>query len=204
MSVDLALVLAVDCSSSVDAGDFKLQMLGIAEAMRNPLFFEGVQAGDDQRIALSLVQWSTRNSQHIVIKWRLLSAQAEILQTATEIASSERIWQLGGTGMAAAINFCNGLMQRLPTEAKRKVIDVSGDGEDNENGDVETARRLALSQGITINGLPIIDGSQYIESYYRHQVIGGPGSFLVPAANMLAFKDAMTQKLFREISPKLA
>ena len=199
MAVDLALVLAVDCSSSVDAGDFHLQMFGIADALRQPQILDAIQSGTEQRIAFSLVQWSTRLSQHIIIKWSQLATHDDLFQTAAQIEKSERQWLIGGTGLAAAIDFSAALHQKLPTKALRRVIDISGDGEDNENGNVMLSRDSAIAQGITINGLPIIDGSHYIEAYYRYRVTGGPGSFVMPAANMIAFKEAMAQKLLREI-----
>lgn len=204
VDVDLALILAVDCSSSVDAGDFHLQMFGIADALRQPQILDAIQSGANQRIAFSLVQWSTKLSQHIIIKWRQLATQGDLFQTASEIESAERQWLIGGTGLAAAIDFCTALHARLPGKTARRVIDVSGDGEDNDDGDVSYSRTAALTQGITINGLPILDGSHYIEAYYRYKVVGGPGSFVMPAANSSAFKEAMAQKLLKEIGPQVA
>ena len=204
MNFDLAIVLAVDCSSSVDAGDFHLQMFGIAEALRQPPILDAIQSGANQRIAFALVQWSTKRSQHIGIQWRQLASQNDMFQTAAEIEKAERQWLIGGTGLAAAMDFCAALHATLPGKAARKVIDVSGDGEDNEDGDVLFSRNAAIAQNITINGLPIIDGSHYIEAYYRYRVIGGPGSFVMPAANMFAFKEAMAQKLLKEIGSQTA
>ena len=202
MKVDLALVLAVDCSSSVDEGDFQMQMNGIAEALRNPALFQAIQAGDEQRIAISMVQWSTHLSQRLVVKWRVLEKKADLTRTADEIQNAERHWKLGGTGLAAAIDFSVALLGRSPFETPRKVIDISGDGEENDGGNVVASRGAALAQNITINGLPIIDGSRYIEAYYRGIVTGGPGSFVIPATNMQAFREAMKQKLLREIDPQ--
>ena len=101
--------------------------------------------------------------------------------------------------MAAALVFCAGLLKAFPLHARRKLIDVSGDGADNEGGNVMLARAATLASGITINGLPIIDGSKVIQAYYRDQIIGGPGAFIEPAENMLAFKSAMERKLLREL-----
>ncbi len=202
--VDLALVLAVDCSSSVDAGDYHLQMFGIAEALRSPRVLDAIQSGENQRIAFSLVHWSTHKSQRIIIKWRQLTTHDDLFNTAHEIEQADRQWQIGGTGLAAAIDFSAALIEKLPVDTTRKVIDISGDGEENDDGDVKYSRKAAIAQGITINGLPILDGSRTIEAYYRHRVIGGPGSFAIPAANSQAFGDAMEQKLLREIGPQTA
>ena len=204
MNVDLALVLAVDCSSSVDAGDYHLQMFGIADALRSPKVLNAIQSGEHQRIALSLVQWSTRNSQYIIVKWRQIATQDDLFKTAQEIELAQRQWQIGGTGLAVGIDFSAALIAKLPVDALRKVIDISGDGEDNDYGNVIYSRNMAIAQGITINGLPILDGSKFIEAYYRYKVIGGPGSFVIPAANSRAFGEAMEQKLLREIGPQIS
>jgi Protein of unknown function (DUF1194) len=199
MAVDLALVLAVDCSSSVDVADFRLQMDGIAAALRHPPLFDAIAAGSYQRIALTLVQWSSLNSQSVTIAWRELTSRLELESVAQDIENAERRWRPGGTGLAAAVDFSVALLESLPIAAGRRVIDVSGDGQDNEGGDAARARDGALAFGVTINGLPIISGSHELEAYYQERVIGGRGAFIVPAANIMSFRDAMTQKLLREV-----
>lgn len=199
IGVDLALVFAVDVSSSVDEGDYKLQMGGIAQALRSPLALDYVQSGSQRKVAISLVQWSTAKTQVVTLDWHILVDGPSIEAAALSIETQERRWSLGGTGMAAALEFCTTLLNNFPMPARRKLIDVSGDGQDNEGGDVAHARALTLASGITINGLPIIEGSQYIEDYYRFQIIGGPGAFIEPAVNILAFGRAMQSKLLREL-----
>ncbi len=199
LAVDLALVLAVDCSSSVDDGDFRLQMDGIAAALRNPPLLDAIVAGRFRQVALSLLQWSTRKSQFVAVDWRILAGRTDIEGFARETEMAKRHWLPGGTGLAAAITFSIALLETLPALATRRVIDVSGDGEDNDGGDPLLARAEALSRGITINGLPITYGSSRLQAYYQTHVVGGTDSFLLPASNMLAFRDAMTQKLLREV-----
>ena len=199
MDVDVALVLAVDCSSSVDTGDFRLQMKGIAEALRHPAVAEAIAAGEHKRIALALVQWSTGQSQHVSIDWRVLADPADIQEVMQDIEVIERHSAMGGTGLAAAISFCTSLLAQLPHVSSRHVIDVSGDGEENDGGDVEAMRSAAVAQGIVINGLPVLSGSHTIEAYYRRKVIGGPGAFVAPAKNLVSFAEVMARKLTREI-----
>jgi Protein of unknown function (DUF1194) len=199
VAVDLALVLAVDCSSSVDAGDFKLQMDGIAAALRNPPLFDAIAAGNFRRIAVTLLQWSSWQSQEVTVEWRVVGERAELEAFAQEAEKAKRKWLPGGTGLAAAIAFSIALLEKAPVLAARRVIDVSGDGEDNDGGDAALARDEAVARGITINGLPILSGSSSLLAYYRRQVIGGPGAFLMPAANMNSFREAMTGKLLREV-----
>ncbi len=199
IGVDLALVFAVDVSTSVDAGDYKLQMDGIAAALRNPLTLQYVESGLDRKIAISLVQWSSARKQVVTLDWQILGSAADIELAAHKIEAEPRNWSPGGTGMAAALVFCAGLLKAFPFAARRKLIDVSGDGEDNEGGDVALARAAVLASGITINGLPVIDGSKLIQIYYQTQVIGGRGAFVEPAENMISFKSAMERKLLREL-----
>ena len=118
---------------------------------------------------------------------------------AREIEAAERHWQPGGTGLAAGVAYCTALIQVLPCTATRRVIDVSGDGEDNDGGNPAVARDLAVALGITINGLPIVNGSQGLVRYYQQQVIGGPGAFLEPTKSIMTFRDTILRKLLREI-----
>ena len=204
MVADLALLLAMDCSSSVDAGDFDLQRRGVAEALRAAEVFDAIKAGENGRIVIAVVHWSTRVAQTLAFDWHVLETESQLVAAAAEIETIERHWIAGGTGLAAALNFCAPLFKGLGANATRKVIDISGDGEDNEGGDVAAARNACVAQGIIINGLPIVDGSQVIEAYYHDVVIGGPGAFSMPAVNLLAFKDAMTAKLLREIRSQIS
>ena len=202
--VDVALVLAVDVSSSVDSGDFQLQMQGIAAALRQRAVLEIIQAGTHHQMALALVQWSTSNTQSITIPWQMLSTSADIEATSHVIESAERDYAPGGTGMAAAIAFSAALLVKFPLSADRKVIDVSGDGLENDGGDVPSARASAVERGIVINGLPIVSDSRLLVPYYRDVVIGGEGSFIEPAKNILSFGEAMARKFIRELQPTLA
>jgi hypothetical protein len=199
VAVDLALVLAVDCSSSVDAADFRLQMDGIAAALRNPAVASAIAAGANRQIALALVQWSSRGEQAISLPWRLLAGPLDLAAAARDVEAAERRWRPGGTGLADAIDFSAALLAALPIESTRRVIDVSGDGEDNEAGRPARARDAAVSAGIVVNGLPIVSGSVGLERYYRQLVIGGPGCFVTPAETIMSFQQAMTRKLLREV-----
>jgi len=199
IAVDLALVLAVDCSSSIDLGDFKLQMDGIAGALRHPALARAIASGAHGRIALALVLWSNAETQVVAVPWRALGGNGDLEAAAAAVASTDRNNQRGGTGLAVAIGFSTAVLSTLPVPTARRVIDVSGDGEDNEGGDVAAARDLAVARGITINGLPIVTGSPTLVGYYQRQVIGGEGAFLEPAKNIASFRDTILRKLLREI-----
>jgi hypothetical protein len=199
LKVDLALVLAVDCSSSVDPLEFRIQMEGIAAALRHPAIHDAIAAGREHRIALTLVLWSGPQSQSIAMPWQVLQTSADLEATAATIAAADRDWQAGGTALAMAIDYAAGLLTALPFGATRRVIDVSGDGMDNVTGMTDAARDRAVAQGITINGLPIAKGSQLLPVYYRNRVIGGRDAFVEPAADIRAFEGTILRKLLREI-----
>ncbi len=198
--VDLALVLATDCSSSVDAADFRLQMEGIGHALRNPLLADAIASGLHGCIGLSVVLWSSRNRQTVAMPWRALASAADLDQAARDVEATARSWEPGGTGLAAAIDFSADHLDTLPFPAERRIIDVSGDGQDNDGGDAAAARDRAVARGITINGLPITYSSRRLLSYYKDEVTGGPGSFVIAADTIMAFRRAMTEKLLREVS----
>jgi Protein of unknown function (DUF1194) len=197
--VDVALVLAVDCSSSVDAGDYQMQMTGIAKAVRSPLILDAIRASPLQRLALCLVHWSNARNQTVAVPWIGISERADVEVFARVTEKVTRHWSPGGTGLGAAMRFCTQLLIDLPVAAGRLVVDVSGDGADNENGKLSEARDFAVANGVIINGLPIIYGQQHIEEYYRQNVICGPQAFVVPTSDLRGFPEAMEKKMVREL-----
>lgn len=202
--VDLALVLAVDCSSSVVPQEFRLQMEGIAAALRHPSVYGAIAAGRNRRIALTLMLWSGADSQGVSVPWTVLESKADLEAVASEIAVAERTWQVGGTAIGIAIDYAAALLAKVPLTATRHVIDISGDGPDNVSGSPSGARDRAVAQGITINGLPIAKGSQLLPLYYQTQVIGGRDAFTEPAADIKAFEDSILRKLLREIGNQVS
>jgi len=199
LTVDLALLLAVDCSTSIDSGDFRLQMDGLAAALRHPALAKAIAGGEHRQIAISVMLWSDRRTQHVVLSWTLLAGVASLEIAAQRIAVIERRSQPGGTGLAAGIDYAARMLETLPFTADRRSIDVSGDGQDNEGGSAAASRDQAVLRGITINGLPILSGSPSLESYYHTEVIGGPGAFVEPAAGIMDFRETILRKLLREI-----
>jgi hypothetical protein len=199
LTVDLALLLAVDCSTSIDSGDFRLQMDGLAAALRHPAVVKAIAGGEHRQIAVSLMLWSDRRTQHIVLPWTLLAGRASLETAAQRIAVMERRSQPGGTGLAAGIEYAALMLETMPFTADRRSIDVSGDGQDNEGGSAAASRDQAVLRGITINGLPILSGSPSLESYYRTEVIGGLGAFVEPARDIMDFRETILRKLLREI-----
>jgi hypothetical protein len=198
-AVDLALVLAVDCSSSVDDTDFGIQMAGIAAALRHRDLQAAIRQGKYKRIAITVMLWSNEQTRVIAVPWRVLSEAPELEATAREIETVRHNLPPSGTALAAAIDHAAQMLAALPFAAERRTIDVSGDGWENKSGNPAMARDRAVAQGITINGLPLTRGSKLLTAYYKAEVIGGPGAFVEPAETLLQMPDAILKKLLREI-----
>jgi hypothetical protein len=198
-AVDLALVLAVDCSSSVDDTDFGIQMAGIAAALRHRDLEAAIRQGKYKRIAITVMLWSNERTRLIAVPWRMLSQPPELEATAREIETIRHSLPPSGTALAAAIDHAAEMLATLPFAAERRTIDVSGDGWENKGGNPAMARDRAVAQGITINGLPLTRGSKLLVPYYKLQVIGGPGAFVEPAETVLQMPDTILKKLLREI-----
>ena len=206
-SVDVELVLAVDVSYSMDPGELLLQREGYAEAIVSNEFLQALKAGPNRRLALVYVEWSGPNDQKIIVPWRLIDSRESAAVVAAEIAKAP-VRTGSRTSISGAINFALPLFDADPYRGLRRVIDVSGDGVNNDGSPVTIARDAALARGITINGLPImLEGrlpSQMdiddLDLYYEDCVIGGSGSFMVTIRSRDGFKEAIRTKLVLEVA----
>jgi Protein of unknown function (DUF1194) len=199
---DLALVLAVDVSGSVTEDRFALQMEGIARAFEDPAVQAAILAGPHRAIFATLVEWSDRATE--VVPWRLIASADDARAFAASVRHAPRADDQF-TCMAAALNVISGkVLPFLPAPTQRTIVDVSGDGHDNCNPvtNVDTVRDALVATGVTINGLPILEGDEAktLESWYRDHVVGGPGAFLAPALGFKDFGRAMRRKFLVEIS----
>ena len=200
--VDLALVMAVDVSESVDDARFTLQMDGIARALEAREVQASVLAGPHQAMLLALVQWSNRPT--LSLPWTLLTSGADVQKFAARVRRLRRASN-GFTCMSVALrSIADKLLTQLPAPAERVVIDVSGDGRDNCNPlePVDQVRDEIAATGVTLNGLPILEGDEAatLEGWYRDHLIGGPNAFLVPAENFDDFGRAIRRKFVTEMS----
>ena len=200
--VDVALVLAVDVSESVDSSRFTLQMAGIAAAFEAPEVQGAVLSGPHHAMLIALVQWS--NHANLSIPWTLLTRPADVHAFAAQVRRLRRT-EKGFTCMSVALrSIADKLLTQMPVPADRVVLDVSGDGAENCNPRETTdeVRDDLVSTGVTVNGLPILEGeeAETLEAWYRAHVIGGDGSFLVPAQGFEDFERAMHRKFVTEIS----
>jgi Protein of unknown function (DUF1194) len=198
--VDLALVLAVDASGSVNQTRFELQKHGYAQAFRSKQVIDAITAGADRAIAVAMLQWTGPNLHVRVIDWRRVSNAASARALADAIDATRRRLYTGGTSLSGAIDTGVAVLAASPYRATRRVIDISGDGSNNRGRSAETARDEAVKAGITINGLPITWIEPGLDLYYRSSVIGGPGAFVVSIDSYDNFADAILNKLVTEIS----
>lgn len=200
VAVDLELVLAVDVSSSVDDLEYALQIRGYADAFRDPRVAAAIRSGAAGAIAVTFLQWSGVSAMDQSIRWTRLDGAEAASGFAATIARVDRPPAVGGTSIGGAIDRAVALFERNGFDGARRVIDISGDGRNNNGRRPEFARDAAVARGITINGLPILTDDARLDTYYRQEVIGGPGAFALPAASFQDFGRAILNKLLSEIA----
>jgi hypothetical protein len=199
VAVELELVLAVDTSASVDATEFDLQMRGLATAFRDPGIVATIRRAAPGGIAVSLVQWGGPLSQRLSVGWAHVDDAASAERFAARVEAARRAYVVEPTAIAHALNFAMELFAENGFAGRRRVIDVSGDGPNNYGYHPDAMRDWAVNAGITVNGLAVLGEHDDLEPYYRDHVIGGPGAFLVRAADYGDFARAIRLKLMREI-----
>jgi hypothetical protein len=197
--VDLALAMAIDISGSIDPDEAHLQREGYVQAFRDPVVVKAILGGNNGRIAVAYYEWSDAWVQRILIDWTLLDSEAAIEAFASRLAAAP-ISIARRTSISGAIRYAIPLFGRSPYEAERKVLDISGDGSNNDGRPVTEARDAAVAAGITINGLPIVEVEPGLEAYYRDNVIGGPDAFVVVAKDTGSFGEAVLRKLLVEVA----
>jgi hypothetical protein len=209
--VDLLLVLASDVSRSVDTRKFQLQREGYAAALSNPKVIDAIRSGPHGRIAICFVEWSGVTSQKLVIDWTIVSDAASARKIGDQLIELPRAFA-DRTSISAGIEFSMSQLERAPFRGVRRTIDVSGDGTNNSGRDVTVARDEALAKGVTINGMVILSDSPLpwnpehtnppggLDAYYRNNVIGGAGAFVMVAENHNSFGQAIVKKMIAEIA----
>ncbi len=198
--VDLQLVLAVDCSGSVNQTRYDLQKKGYAEAFRSAEVVNAIRSGRRQAIAVCMTQWTGPSMQHVAIPWTRIGDKSESDEFGARIDAMPRLLYSGGTSVSGAIDHGVTLFPSSPYQGTRRVIDVSGDGANNRGRPASEARDDAIKAGITVNGLPIMALEPNLDTYYRENVIGGDTAFMVLAESYETFGAAVRRKLIQEIA----
>jgi len=196
--VDLALVLAIDCSFSVDSNEFRLQMEGLGRAFLHREIHEAISKGATGRIAVTALQWSDENNQMVILPWTIIANPDQSEALGQVLASMPRRLAEGGTSISTALQFSAAQFDFAPS-AERKVIDISSDGRNNIGPPVNLVRDRIVARGITINALTILNEWPTLDQYFERNVVGGQAHFVLPANDYVAYAEAIYRKLLREI-----
>jgi hypothetical protein len=206
-TVDVELIIAVDVSYSMDMDELAVQREGYAQAIMSREFLQALRTGPHGKVAITYFEWAASSDQKIIIPWRVIDGPETADAVATEILKTP-VRRASRTSISGAIYFAMPLFDENPYHGLRRVIDISGDGPNNNGAPITPARDEALSKGIVINGLPImVKEPSYstmdidnLDWYYEDCVIGGPGSFVVAIKDREKFKEAIRTKLLLEVA----
>ena len=210
LSVDVELVIAVDVSYSMDLDELAVQREGYAQAIVSKEFLQALKTGPNGKISVTYFEWAASSDQKIIIPWRVIDGPESADAVAAEIMKTP-IRRASRTSISGAIYFAAPLFEENPYPGLRRVIDISGDGPNNNGPPVAESRQAALEKGITINGLPIMLKEpsystmdiENLDFYYEDCVIGGAGSFVVPIQTREKFKEAIRTKLTLEVASRV-
>jgi hypothetical protein len=208
--VDVELVLALDVSYSMDLDELAIQREGYAQALVSKDFLQALKTGPNGRIAVAMFEWAASGDQKLIVPWQLIDGPESADAVAAEIMKSP-IRRASRTSISGAIDFAMPLFANNPYHGLRRVIDISGDGPNNNGAPVTIARDAALEKGIVINGLPIMVKEpsfstmdiENLDLYYEDCVIGGPGSFVITIKDRDKFKEAIHTKLVLEVAGRV-
>ena len=174
-------------------------MQGLGRALMTDAVKKAIAQGARQRIAIAAVQWSDDRNQKIILPWTIISGPADADVLGTVLMNSQRELSEGGTSLSTALTFSAALFAAAPS-AERQVIDISTDGRNNSGPAVPPVRDRVVAQGITINGLTILNEWPTLDTYFESNVAGGQGHFVIPANDYDAYGEAILRKLLREIT----
>ena len=197
--VDCLLILAVDVSASMTPASQETQRRGYFDAITDPEVMRAIRGGALGRIALTFIEWAGEHEQRIVVPWTLIHDEASAGAFGASLQGVPPV-KWGQTSISGALLFSASQFAQSPYEASRRVIDVSGDGTNNSGPPVPPVRDTLVQSRTIINGLPITDAEPTVADFYRDNVIGGHGSFLIPVTDMTQFREALRQKLILELA----
>ena len=205
-AVDVLLALAIDVSRSVTDEEAVLQRDGYRGAITDPAVLAAIAGGPVGAIGVAYFEWARYDFQDLILPWTRIASPADAQAWSTRLGSLPT-QSVSWTSISGALNYAGRLLASAPYEATRRVVDVSGDGANNNGPPAEEERDALAASGVTINGLPIINRHPRfgrmeldVDKYYANAVIGGPGAFLIVAEDFTAFSDAIKRKLIQEIS----
>lgn len=206
-AVDVELVLAVDVSLSMSPDELDIQRRGYASALTDPAVIQAIRDGAHGKIAVTYFEWAGNTSQHIIVPWTVIATREDAERFARQL-SARPPNSARRTSISGALEFGGDLFAESSFQSPKRVIDISGDGPNNQGAPVDITRNAVLKQGITINGLPLMTNgglaSAYdvgdLDRYYTDCVIGGPGAFMIPVNDWSQFPEAIRRKLVLELA----
>lgn len=209
--VDIELVLAVDVSLSMSPTELNIQRDGYAAALTHERVLQAIADGVHGRIAITYFEWAGTTSHHVIVPWTIIANKADAERVAAKL-SAQPANSARRTSIASALAFGADLFAESQFRGMKRVIDISGDGPNNQGEPVEAARDAAVEQGITINGLPLMTSGGFssvydvtnLDQYYTDCVIGGPGAFMIPVNDWSQFPEAIRRKLVLELAGPLS
>jgi len=205
--VDVQLVIAADVSLSMSYEELQIQREGYIAALTHDSVIRAIEDGAYGRIALAMFEWAGDQSQHMVVPWTVIASRADAEAVAARMAGVQTN-SARRTSISGALDFAGDLFAESDYRGLRRVVDISGDGPNNQGGPVVEARERLVAQGIVVNGLPMMtDGGMSsvfdvpnLDEYYSNCVIGGPGAFVVPVNDWDQFPEAVRRKLVLELA----
>lgn len=205
--VDIELVLAVDVSLSMSPAELEIQRHGYAAALTHDDVLQAIADGAHGKIAVAYVEWAGTTWQHVIVPWTVIANRADA-ERVVEQLSARPPNSARRTSISGALEFGNDLFAESGFQGVKRVIDVSGDGPNNQGAPVDITRDELVKQGITINGLPLMTRSGFtsvydvndLDRYYTDCVIGGPGAFMIPVNDWTQFPEAIRRKLVLELA----
>jgi hypothetical protein len=205
--VDVELIIAVDVSLSMSPDELEIQRHGYAAALTDERVFEAIAEGVHGRIAVTYFEWAGTTSHHIIVPWTMITTRDDAKRVAARL-SAQPPNSARRTSISGAMEFGADLFAESPFQGAKRIIDISGDGPNNQGPPVDFTRNTVVVQGITINGLPLMTNGglssaydvQDLDKYYADCVIGGPGAFMVPVNDWSQFPEAIRRKLVLELA----
>jgi hypothetical protein len=205
--VDVELVLAVDVSLSMSPTELEIQRRGYQAALTSEPVLQAIAEGGYGKIAVTYFEWAGNTTQHLIVPWAVIASRDDAERFASQLGANPPN-SARRTSISGALEFGSDLLAESPFRGMKRVIDISGDGPNNQGGPVEVSRDAVVSQGIIINGLPLMTNggltSVYdvkdLDRYYTNCVIGGAGSFMIPVNDWSQFPEAIRRKLVLELA----
>ncbi|CDX12652.1 conserved exported hypothetical protein [Mesorhizobium sp. ORS 3324] len=205
--VDVELVLAVDVSLSMSPMELEIQRHGYAAALTDDNVLKAVADGAYGKIAVTYVEWAGTRWQRVVVPWTVIANRADAERVVAQLNASPPD-SARRTSISGALTFGSDLFAESGFQGTKRVIDVSGDGPNNQGAPVDITRDEVVKQGITINGLPLMTRGGFsgafdvanLDRYYSDCVIGGPGAFMIPVNDWTQFPEAIRRKLVLELA----